>query len=49
MKNTILVILLLGIFALLAITSIAGKSGTCDEIAGGLDNGWQYLRDSNID
>jgi len=48
MKNTILVILLLGIFALLAITSIAGKSGTCDEIAHHIPAGVVFLEKGDL-
>ncbi|MDP8297436.1 MAG: glycosyltransferase family 39 protein [Candidatus Orphnella occulta] len=48
MKNTILVILLLGIFALLAITSIAGKSGTCDEIAHHIATGVVFLEKGDL-
>ncbi len=48
MKNTLLVILLLSVFAIMAITSIMHKSGTCDEIAHHIPAGVVFLEKGDL-
>jgi hypothetical protein len=48
MKKIILVILLLSIFAFLAVSSIMKKSGTCDEIAHHIPSGVVFLEKGDL-